>query len=36
VRALDEGLHLGEVKPADRSLEGIFGHLVHLHRGVKA
>ena len=36
VRALDEGLHLGEVMPADRSLEGIFGHLVRLHRGVKA
>ena len=36
VRALDEGLHLGEIVPADRSLEGIFGHLVRLHRGVKA
>lgn len=36
VRAFDEGLHIGEVVPADRSLEGIFGHLVRLHRGVKA
>jgi ABC-2 type transport system ATP-binding protein len=36
VRALDEGLHLAEIVPADRSLEGIFGHLVRLHRGVKA
>ena len=35
VRALDEGLPIGEVVPADRSLEGIFGHLVRLHRGVK-
>lgn len=36
VRAGDAGLHLREVAAADRSLEGIFGHLVRLHRGVKA
>jgi len=35
-RACDAGLHLHEVAGADRSLEGIFGHLVRLHRGVKA
>jgi ABC-2 type transport system ATP-binding protein len=35
-RALDAGLHLHEVAAADRSLEGVFGHLVRLHRGVKA
>lgn len=34
-RALDAGLHLREVGAADRSLEGVFGHLVRLHRGVK-
>jgi ABC-2 type transport system ATP-binding protein len=33
-RALDEGLGVSEVVPADRSLEGIFGRLVRLHRGV--
>ena len=30
------GLNMCEVVPADRSLEGIFGRLVRLHRGVKA
>lgn len=35
-RALDAGLHLREVGAADRSLEGVFGHLVRLHRGVKS
>ena len=35
-RAVDEGLGVSEVVPADRSLEGIFGRLVRLHRGVKA
>ena len=35
-RALDAGLHLREVAAADRSLEGVFGHLVRLHRGVRA
>jgi len=34
-RAVDERLGVSEVVPADRSLEGIFGHLVRLHRGVK-
>ncbi|MFM8734941.1 MAG: ABC transporter ATP-binding protein [Pirellulales bacterium] len=33
-RALDAGLVVSEVVPADRSLEGIFGRLVRLHRGV--
>jgi len=35
-RAVDEGLGVSEVVPADRSLEGIFGRLVRLHRGVRA
>ena len=35
-QAVDEGLGVSEVLPADRSLEGIFGCLVRLHRGVKA
>jgi len=35
-RAVDERLGVGEVMPADRSLEGIFGRLVRLHRGVRA
>ncbi|MCE9631060.1 MAG: ABC transporter ATP-binding protein [Planctomycetia bacterium] len=36
IRALDAGLSVQEVVAADRSLEGIFGRLVRLHRGVKA
>jgi ABC-2 type transport system ATP-binding protein len=32
--AVEEGLGLREVAAADRSLEGIFGQLVRLHRGV--
>jgi len=35
-RAVDERLGVSEVIPADRSLEGIFGQLVHLQRGVRA
>jgi len=35
-RAVDEGLGVSELVPADRSLEGIFGRLVRLHRGVRA
>ncbi|MFM7206046.1 MAG: ABC transporter ATP-binding protein [Planctomycetaceae bacterium] len=35
-RAVDEQLGVTEVVPADRSLEGIFGQLVRLHRGVKS
>ena len=35
-RAVDERLGVSEVVPADRSLEGIFGRLVRLHRGVRA
>jgi ABC-2 type transport system ATP-binding protein len=35
-RACDAGLELLEVGAADRSLDGMFGHLVRLHRGVKA
>jgi ABC-2 type transport system ATP-binding protein len=35
-QAVDEGLGISEVVPADRSLEGIFGCLVRLHRGVNA
>jgi ABC-2 type transport system ATP-binding protein len=35
-RALDERIGVSEVVPADRSLEGIFGSLVRLHRGVRA
>jgi ABC-2 type transport system ATP-binding protein len=35
-QAVDERLGVSEVVPADRSLEGIFGQLVRLHRGVKA
>jgi hypothetical protein len=34
-RALAGGFSVSEVVPADRSLEGIFGQLVRLHRGVK-
>lgn len=34
--AVDAGLSVTEVVAADRSLEGIFGRLVRLHRGVKA
>jgi hypothetical protein len=33
---VDERLGVSEVVPADRSLEGIFGQLVRLHRGAKA
>ncbi|MFM8635426.1 MAG: ABC transporter ATP-binding protein [Planctomycetia bacterium] len=33
-QAADGGLAITEVVPADRSLEGIFGRLVPLHRGV--
>ena len=32
--AASDGLPITEVMPADRSLEGIFGRLVQLHRGV--
>ena len=32
--AVDERLAISELVPADRSLEGIFGRLVQLHRGV--
>jgi ABC-2 type transport system ATP-binding protein len=35
-QAVHERLGVSEVFPADRSLEGIFGQLVRLHRGVKA
>ena len=35
-RACEAGLELLEVGAADRSLDGMFGHLVRLHRGVKA
>jgi hypothetical protein len=35
-QAVDERLGVSEVVPADRSLEGIFGQLVRLHRGAKA
>lgn len=35
-RAGAAGLAVSEVAAADRSLEGVFAHLVHLHRGVKA
>jgi ABC-2 type transport system ATP-binding protein len=35
-RAVDEGLGVSELVPADRSLEGIFGRLVRLHRGVRS
>jgi ABC-2 type transport system ATP-binding protein len=31
--AVDDGLVVGEMAAADRSLEGIFGRLVRLHRG---
>ncbi len=31
--ALDEGIAVREVVPDDRSLEGVFGRLVSLHRG---
>jgi ABC-2 type transport system ATP-binding protein len=34
-QAVDEGLGVSELVPADRSLEGIFGRLVRLHRGVR-
>jgi ABC-2 type transport system ATP-binding protein len=34
--AIDEGITVTEIAPGDRSLEGIFGQLVRLHRGVKA
>jgi len=34
--AVDERLGVSEVVSADRSLEGIFGHLVRLHRGVRS
>jgi ABC-2 type transport system ATP-binding protein len=33
-QAAGDGLPITEVMPADRSLEGIFGRLVQLHRGV--
>ena len=33
-QAASDGLPITEVMPADRSLEGIFGRLVQLHRGV--
>jgi ABC-2 type transport system ATP-binding protein len=33
-QAAEDGLAIAEVMPADRSLEGIFGRLVQLHRGV--
>lgn len=33
-QAAADGLAIAEVMPADRSLEGIFGRLVQLHRGV--
>jgi ABC-2 type transport system ATP-binding protein len=33
-QAASEGMPITEVMPADRSLEGIFGRLVQLHRGV--
>ena len=36
IPALDAGLTVGEVVAADRSLEGIFGRLVRLHRGATA
>ena len=32
--AVEERLAIGEVVAADQSLEGIFGRLVRLHRGV--
>lgn len=32
--ALQEGIVVSELVPGDRSLEGLFGRLVHLHRGV--
>ena len=32
--AVEERLAIGEVAAGDRSLEGIFGRLVRLHRGV--
>jgi hypothetical protein len=32
--AVEERLAIGEVVAGDRSLEGIFGRLVRLHRGV--
>jgi len=35
-RAAHEGVGVRELVPADRSLEGVFGSLVRLHRGVKA
>ncbi len=31
-----EGLAISEVSPADRTLEGVFGRLVQLHRGIDA
>jgi ABC-2 type transport system ATP-binding protein len=34
--ALDDGLSVTAIVPGDRSLEGIFGQLVRLHRGVKS
>jgi len=36
VPAVDEGVEVSEIAPGDRSLEGIFGQLVRLHRGVKS
>ena len=33
-QAASDGMPITEVMPADRSLEGIFGRLVQLHRGV--
>ena len=35
-RAVDERLGVSELVPADHSLEGIFGRLVRLHRGVRS
>jgi hypothetical protein len=32
--ALEAGIMVREMVPGDRSLEGLFGRLVHLHRGV--
>jgi len=32
--ALEAGIMVRELVPGDRSLEGLFGRLVHLHRGV--
>jgi len=34
--AVEDGLTISEVVAGDRSLEGIFGRLVRLHRGVGA